>query len=187
MLLGQGILTGGIKKHTPGGVLIFRDHFLAAAAVSGEGVTTQQGIRRKDPVINEGPDQCNKSAGMAAGNRNAFGGDDFLKECRGKFRETICPLIVGAVRRGGIQHHYIRIFDHGDCFPGGIIRQTEKCDIAGVEHLPAPWRIFAVFFGKKHQFDVFALLEPLIDPKTGSPGLPVNKYFCCHFFHLLLN
>ena len=44
--------------------------------------------------------------------------------------------------------------------------------------------IFAIFVGEGQQGDVAPQLEPVVDPKSGGAGLPVNKYFCCHLFHL---
>ena len=156
-------------------VLVLRDQALAAAGITGEGVSRQGEIRRHDAVGHQRVHRGNKAAGVAAGVSDALGFPDGPSVGAGQFREAVGPGVIGTVGRGGIDDGGMAVFDEGNRFHSGFVGKAQKCDVRQIEHLAAGIGIFAQFLAEDQQFDIFAAAEPLIDPQSGGAGAAVNK------------
>ena len=142
--LPQGVLTRGVVEGASVRGLIGRDHFFAAAAVAGEAVAGQQGVRRQELLRHQGIDQSDEAAGVAAGHGDAAAVTDRLGPLHGKLREAVDPARGRSVRRGGVQHHNSGILYHIGRFHGRRVRQAQKRHIAAVERVAAGLRVLAL-------------------------------------------
>ena len=133
---------------------------------------------------------------MAAGYGNAPGIQDLVFKLRAQFRETVCPVGIGSVGSGGIQHCHPVIFNEAHRFHGRSIGQAQKRHITAVQRLFSGFGIFSHFIGQCHQLQILPGREPLIDPQSGGTGAAINKdsfhvsYFPCFmrkYTHIILN
>ena len=160
-----------------GGILVFRNHFLAAAGVSRQGDAGQRGVPGKHARRGQRGDQSDKSAGVTSGIGDPLGLGDFFS-LSAQFGKAVHPSVRRAVGGGGVDHGGGGILNERNGFPCRIIGQAQKSDVRRVQHLPSGPGILAERLGQSQKRYIGAIGQPIRDPKTGGAGAAVNKYLC---------
>ena len=103
VLLGKGILPRGGIAGRPVLFLILCNHLLASAGISRQAEAGQKHVRSKVSRLNQRINQGDKTAGMAAGNRDALRSAHSMRMRLRQFGETVGPAGTGPVCGGCIQ------------------------------------------------------------------------------------
>ena len=109
MLLSKSILTGGVENERSVFPFIFGNHTLAAARITGYGVTGYKSISRENASINQRLYKCDKSACVATGNCYSVCSFNLFEAIFKYLRKTVNPLLTCTVGSGSIEYSYIII------------------------------------------------------------------------------
>ena len=103
---------------------------------SGQGKAGKFRRFRQQSRLDQRKHQRDKTARVTAGHGYPFILRDIFSEYGRQFRKTVSPALRCPVCGGRIYYHGVGIHAHGDGFPRGVVRQTQKGDIGTVYQLP---------------------------------------------------
>ena len=181
MVLGKAVLPGRFEVGSFF-FIVLGNHFLSAAAVAGEGEAVEGIVDGKDACMDQGIKDGNDATGMAAGDGYflRFGNGFFL--VLGKFRESIYPVVVGAVGGGCVKDA------DGDIFHGlyhlfrGCVGKAEEHEICFFCKGLNGGDIFSFIFRQMEEFYIFSFGQPVLKTESCGSRFTYNEYFrqCFH-------
>ena len=175
---GQAVGPGGAVEGGAAAVLVFGDHFFAAAGIAGQAVAGEGVVRRDQPQLHQGPGQGDEARSMAPGHRHPAGGADGFPLAV-QLREAVHPPRRGAEGGGGVQHLDLPA-DPGQDLPGGGVGQAEESKVRRIDDLGPGLQVFAAGLGDGEQLQLGPAGQPLGDPQAGGPGGAVDEYLAAH-------
>lgn len=84
-------------------------------------------------------------------------------------------IVLVAVRGTGVDHPHVRVFDAGGGSAGGVVRQAENRDVAGVDRRGTALGVLALFGRQRDQREVSAALQPLVNLQAGGALVAVDE------------
>ncbi len=117
---------------------------------------------------------------MAPAVAHIAGVADTVTLLRAQLGQAVDPLGIGAKGGAGIDQARVGCARQGEGVARGLVRQTQDDNIGLAVQVTFGLRIFALPGGDPQQFDVAAILQPLVDHQPGGAFLPVDKHFMRH-------
>ena len=167
MVLGKAVLPGRFEVGSFF-FIVLGNHFLSAAAVAGEGEAVEGVVDGKDACMDQGVEDGNNAAGMAAWNGYflRFGNGFFL--VFGKFRESVYPVVVGTVGSGCVKDADRDILHSLYHFFRGSVGKAEEHEICFFCEGLNGGDIFSFIFRQMEEFYIFSFGHSVL--KTEARG-----------------
>ena len=166
--------------------LIFRDHLLAAAGVTGEGEAGQGVVLWEHPHGRQGVDAGDEAGGVTAGVADPLALADQRAVELGQLRKAVGPVLRGAVGSGGVDDAGRRILHHAYRLPGSVVRQAQKHQVRFVEEFLPLRRVLALILVDEQQLNVRPGRQTIVNLEAGGALLAVNIYLGFHGASLLI-